>query len=981
MRINPGKNNGKTVGGRSPGAGAPAVWTLAGVALLAACAHDSAGFFGVESDGGESGGGSTSEDYAHWTVLAAVAIITALGGGGGVGGQAANRGPVVEESLPVFAVTGTDARDDASDLNARAASQVQANPQAGQIGQGPDAFPFRASDPEGDHVLFSVAGGNMGERASERTPDSKYDEATFNYGSMVRGQYGALYYNDVTGAWTFEADARKVNTLGSATPASDVFEVSALDTRGARSDSSVRLVIRVTDGDEVNSVGVATWTSTGDLSAVQVGDRLTVTLVDADHLPDAGDITYEFFHDNDGMGGDRTVIGPQHAAATAADTGVVDVDTSHVGRHIGVLITYTDLNGYAERVPAYANGVGSTAVVSADSPGVAVFDPGIPINGDDQSVTVRLSDANGVPADVVYQFFYTDNADGTGTKAMLPAVTRDMSANSNFATLTGGIPSEAVGKYIGVEIRYDDGVGDDGQGGTSDTLTEMMSHAVTPAPQPQTQAPRNYGPQISPEGNLYGNLWHSVSASDHREHTAGTLIWGERGYRNDPQHTPNEQLQLTYTVHVSGEGTNPSGQLLSVASVPAWPNRGNVLVEIDRPQQNHDMNWDTKYGRWTMNRIDKLANRGDNFEEQGGVDWTYQAGYNGNQRAELANFSPTRVEYDHLFLQVSDGMDSDIVRLSVQIRGSQVPESAPARHVPDQSAGGRPTTGPGESKAAPTLSLINEDAFDSTTPIYVEGTHTWNWDRRNHHNTLTRKLKFGDDDTADGDLRVVFHADSKVIDRHAYARGDGGRTELDMPTTYGKRPGFHPSYADGSGDIAFYEYGQRGFWDEENRITVSTGNTQPQTIEGDFGRFRINRIDSDPTAELPWNETGVLEWIYQLHGPTPSFVYGGTNSRQRDNTEDLTGDQWGVDMVHLQVYDRELNRSEVRTIMAVIEGRDGDNPTPINFQVFTWEQSFKPYDLDPAPSPQSAPQGLPAYYDDPGDGAWDGPPPTDYVIM
>ena len=1011
MRVNHQENYHGRINRISSRPDVSAVWALTGVALLAACAHDGAGFFGTgDEDAGLSGGGGFNNPTATpWGAIFAAAAVAVLGAGaGGTGGTNVgpppNRAPVLEEE-PGFAVSGTAEHDAASDLMVRATALPQSGYQgAGQIGQGPSQFPFRASDPDNDLVIFDVtvpAGAGREGRSSETTPVGKFDENTFDYGSMVRGQYGTLFFNSATGAWTYEAAASKVNPIGSAMPAMEAFEITARDTRGAEAESAVPLRITITDGDEVDSQGVATWTSTGNLNAVKVGDRLTVTLMDDDGLPDLADITYEFFHDSDRMGADRTEIDdPLLAAATAADTGVVSVATGHVGKYIGVEITYTDLHGYDTTITEYANELGMV-VVSADSPGAAAFDPGVPVEGAAQSVTVRLSDPNGVPAsDVVYQFFYTDNADGTGTKVMLPSVTRMDDTNtagvleSGFASLTGGIPTEAVGKYIGVEISYDDGVGDDGMGGTSDKVTEMMSQAVTAAPVPQIIPPRNYGPQIAASDNNYENLWVSLGANQHGVTGDRWVDFGERGYRNDPQHNPNSDLELTFYLFTSGTGSGtgaiPSGQLLSLASAPAWGGRGNVITE-QTWADGTDMSWDTLYGKWRLDRVDERHTGLNNERElEGGVKWTYELGHNANQRAALANLARDQVEYDHLFLQVSDGTDSDIVRFSVQIRGQDVAASPPPRHIPDQSAAPTtPTAGPGASTAAPTLGLVGHKLKESATDIYVEGTHSWNWDSRNYHDTPIRSLYFGDDDTRDQDLELVFYQDSVVINRHNFAAGLGQRLELDMPTTYGKDPGFHPSYMDGSGDIAFYEYGQRGWYGTNGENAISPPTDGWRHIRGDYGTFTVGRFN-DTGGHDQRDTTGRIDWTYLLHGSQQSLtVLGGGDNEQRANTVALDGDEWGVDMLHLQVYDPELNRSEVRTIMAVLEGRDGEYWTPRNIAIFTWEQSERPYNIDPLPTapsgaPAQSPVQSPAYNDPPDSGHdtfSDGLAPTDYVII
>ena len=250
MRINHEATTRKTAGRIPAGTDVSAIWTLTGVALLAACAHDGTSYFDAESGGGDEG--PNNQQHVHLSIASGIIAIMfgsgGSGGGGGGGGSgvrttdsspSANRAPSGQE-LPVFAVTGTNEHDSSSDLNARAAVLPDSGYGNGQVGQDPSHFPFQGSDPDNDQLLFSSASVNMNGRSSERTPEERYDETSFNYGSMVRGQYGSLYYNDVTGAWTFEADARKINAVSSTSPASEVFEMVTRSIAQARRPGPAR---------------------------------------------------------------------------------------------------------------------------------------------------------------------------------------------------------------------------------------------------------------------------------------------------------------------------------------------------------------------------------------------------------------------------------------------------------------------------------------------------------------------------------------------------------------------------------------------------------------------------------------------------------------------------------------------------------------------------------------------------------------------
>ena len=88
MRIDYRETHGNKAGRPASGLDASSVWTLAGVALLAACAHDGSSF--LESGGGETGAEAASS-ASFGAMLAAIAVVGFSASGGGGGGANADR--------------------------------------------------------------------------------------------------------------------------------------------------------------------------------------------------------------------------------------------------------------------------------------------------------------------------------------------------------------------------------------------------------------------------------------------------------------------------------------------------------------------------------------------------------------------------------------------------------------------------------------------------------------------------------------------------------------------------------------------------------------------------------------------------------------------------------------------------------------------------------------------------------------------------
>ena len=916
------------------GPAASSVWTLTGVALMAACAHDEAGSF-LESGGGETGA-ATSSAYTALAALVAIGL-TASAGGGSSGGS------------------GGDARYSyqLADTNAQESSPAGYQLSAGGAPSRAEDQRFTPSNPDDTGVVYEATlPDGTGSRPTPRMMEegARFHETSFNYNRMLEGSYGTLYYNNggtessserqsaSVGRWVYEADPSKVNPLRSGETRQEEFLISEIGPDGTATPQG-RLEIAINGLDERSEGGRATWADSTDSDAVKVGDTLTVTLTDSDGIPTAGGSRpqFDFFHASNTSGADRKAIAPEHSSVTAADTGVVEVAQEHVGRHIGVDITYTDINGNSESVTAvYANPL--AGVAANDAPGVAAFDPsGRPVVGTGRDITVRLEDPNGVPDSVSYQFFYADNNDpnNLGTKVNIGnpdtdgtpnagPITRTNNADgvdgnaddhvSHFATLTD-IPGGADGKYIGVDITYRDA-----QGSADDTARATMSVTVSGTQQSRSTA-RNYGPEIMPADHSRHHLYDPISVHHRGEYPHNTLYFGERGFANDPQHTPQNELRLSI-FNLASENVH------SLAEVP-----NNPLNYIwDYPHDGNDYSYQTEYGTWKFNRVDWVDGRvrkGSNNpaeEQEGALHWSYTPKTTG----KIREIGPRDSVYDHMWVQVSDGTDSDIVRLLVELRGSDLAThnvALPPQHAPDPSMGTTahiPTdSSPG---AAPTLSPHKGDTEHVTTSVYYEGGMLNAWDTLNKPETWTRELNFGDSDTANWQLAVTYYlpdAPLKFNFDTDWNPNNGDRTLIDMPDITPQQlasvPNYnpnHPYYAETTHEPGDVPIRTDEIWE--------TGTYKK--ITGHYGDFYIQRYDSHSARSEAVNE-GVLHWYYKLAGDDPGSPYSHVhNHNPRHNLIlRLDDNEYGVDVLHLQLYDNDGNKSEVRTIMVPIAG-NSSNP-------------------------------------------------------
>ena len=981
-----------TAGRTAAGSDVQAVWTLTGVALLAACAHDGAGLFGTGSDAGSSGGGYTNEEETHWPILAAIIALSSFGGGGG-GGGGVNRAPRLEDQSATVRDTAAVEPD-----SHRFTAMVEGGAQASALdGKYAGGYRFDARDPEGDDLEFyGKIPGSQG-AASVQTPTSKYDAATFNFNRMLEGEHGTLYYNSRTGVWNYEvADVATVNSLGHNDFRYDYFEISATDAKGAQSQRPGLLTITIAGANEQGE-GTAEWAVTApidDVDPVKAGDQLTVTLRDPDDLPQANAITYFFFQDDDAewsrdddyTNDGWTEIDSALARVIAANTGVVDVSQEHVGKHIGVRITYTDRGGNEEDVVAYATAT-TGAVTAFDAPGQAAFDQNGLVGGG--SATVRLRDANGLPDNVTYNFFHTSDPAGmtdktpitptppvTGTTAAANAA--GLSYNSH-ATLMN-IPTAAVGRYLGVDISYDDGVLNQGDApGTGDTALAVSASPVGEGA--LTMLRRNYGPEIAADLNRYHEYYYNILSTDRaksvrRNHdtetdTRHTLVFGERGYRNDPEHTPNNELVLSFENVVSATLQARA----AVVPHPANPRTGTIEDDYSNPTYV-DSTYYGDYGNWRFYRINSHSQRGDHeIEAEGVLHWDYTPGQETWQRTNLEAIGASERVIDHMFIQISDGRDTDIERLTVDIRGTSLPDpGAPARHVED------PATG-----AAPTLVPDNYHPGVLSTNIYPEGFETWSWERLNKHQTDDRRVFFGDEDTNDADLKIAYHHTwyrfhkNDFLGDPADPTDNGDRTLLDMPGHYLTPDYFpdllavnaaaiHPYHA---GDVALFQWNQ----------VVNNPEGGFQTVHGRFGNFYFKR-HNNPSDLTDYEEQSAFLWSYGMFdGNGPSFAT--SSHEQHKNIQRLYPGEWGVDALFFQVYDDEGNRSDVRGIYYIAEGNReaeiparGNGVSRVNHvrQYTIWEDLFNPALKTAQAGPAFPVESL-------GDASQDVPPPVDYDIV
>ena len=205
----------------------------------------------------------------------------------------------------------------------------------------------------------------------------------------------------------------------------------------------------------LNEDGVNTTNRPGSVAIsgmVTEDEELTATATDANGLPDAADITYQWQRSDD-QGNFANI-----ANATAQTYTLGDAD---VGRTVRVQVSYTDGQGTAESVTSAA----TTAVTNTnDDPTGAVTISGTVTEGETLTADISaLRDADGLPADAAGYSYQWQRSDGSGGFDDIP--------NANQSTYTLG--DADVGQTVRVQVRYTDGQG------TVETVTSDASAAVT----------------------------------------------------------------------------------------------------------------------------------------------------------------------------------------------------------------------------------------------------------------------------------------------------------------------------------------------------------------------------------------------------------------------------------------------------------------------------------------------------------------------
>ena len=972
MRIDYQENTRKSTGrAGKAGLNAMTAWTLMGAALTAACAHDGSSYL-VDGGGGTGeaaagAGAASTAARAALAFIAAVGVTISAGDGGGGGGDADRPHPAYSwelEDTEESHATETFGHDD---LSSRGGQDVERR----FVHDFPDHqdVSFRASLPDGT-VSQAVSGGPP-QAAPQASPQAQaqmegmgdgseaggkvFHKDDFDYNRMLEGSYGTLYYNNGEGHWTYEADPRKVNPLKDGETGEEVFHVTAVaSSEGAASaETSAHraLSIAIRGKDERTEPGEATWSA--NAPTAKVGDVLTVTLTDHDGLPtnDGERPRFELFHDDDAVwsnDGDFTndgwtAIDPEHASTHRGGTGgVIRVAQEHVGKHFVVKITYTDLNGNPEEIVAYANPDQVGGVANHELPGGATFDPGTPMIGEGE-ITVRMSDGN-MPASVTYLWFYSDDIqyNSPPLNQRIGDVPEPKTGDDRYHDTVPVIPNAAADKHLGVEITYNDGAGTGEDKIVAYAAGTIVGTAESTAEPEEPEAPpRNYGPSISPDRNDYDNFIVALKARHMGHETSPrTIVFGERGWQNDPQHTPNNQLLMTFE---SVESRNLERRAADSAGLDLKDNHANLIVDRSRSPDTH---YDSNYGTWRFDRLDSHSARHET-EEEGVLWWTYQLGATSAQHANVqaylnSGFSDIRPLYDQMFIRVSDGEDHAVVRLTVEIGRHFNPfqhNLTRLKHVED------PETG-----AAPTLGPSNEQTIQTTATVYYESTQTWGWDNINHHNTWTREFNYGDNDTNQSDLTMVYHI--RTVDSVDFATEFlTDRTFLDLPHDYlDTIPEADKATAIANG----WEPGDIGRTGK-NEISSSANRDPNQHSDGwtwlpaRYGYFYAKRIDDHETRIAEGlDETGVLRWYYDIGGADD--IYGIINSLNSNdhpnhfNVRALSDGQYGFDIVYFQIFDDDGNKSDVRSIVVPIAGKDSTIEGAINKQWYPHRAWLDSYD-------------------------------------
>ena len=715
--------------GRAPsGRNASTIWTLTGVALLAACAHDGSSF--LESGGGDtgaSGAGAGAGTAASSTTLGVLAAIAAVGIGASSGGSSSGGGG--------SASGGASGVDTVPQL---AAAQAITYADGHQANQRFDAQKgeFSVANPDGDELTYSVEGHVTGSEADAE------DISQAGYNRRVAGQYGDLYYNNRLGSYSYVPENGKIDELGEEDTGTDTFTATASD--GKRdSSNSVDLTVTVRGAAETaNSPGTLALSNSDRAPAV--GETLTATLADANGVP--SNVTFVFFVADDEDGNNIEFIDSMDVTKTTDTTATLTVAAEHLGRYLGVTVDYTDEDGYDDGPEEYTHAAVVAAGGGNNGP-IAVFSAAEPRYNEPLTVTVRdpdgfASSMSGLPVAytarddsvITYAFFYdNDKNPDNGTTAITAGVTGNTVAMS----------STYADNYIGVTVTYTD------QDGTAESETFYTEETVNGTAR-STQAPTPYA-EAPTLGRMYHQKnmnWDVFNKYDRHHSHEKWLAFGDRDSA-DPNYSLDVHYQHAWARNV----------------LPAW--QGG-----DIPQTNQNLltaktgaAFDTingRYGYFHIARKDVDGTR-PGQDEEGTIAWRYQPRATQDHNVHANGIHHSQTWFDVLFLQVFDdeGNASRVERLLVQIVGVRRDKHEPWSHDP--------TVG----NEAPTLTTDNFQQWKTEMAFHERDVGS-----KPHY----QELVYGDRDMLDGNhtLTINYHI---VDDTNPNAMPEWNPAWGDIPST------------------------------------------------------------------------------------------------------------------------------------------------------------------------------------------------------
>ena len=873
-----GRGRRKT-GGRVPTVPeAAGIWSFMGMALLAACVHDTARLGLSTEGGGGAADGSGFDENTAWSVLAgayaviAGAAVAVAGGGLDGGGSDIQPPPVTAPDQPDQPDQTDPSRDpdgQPGDVIPLKEEEEEEPDEPSEEPETPNTAPslspiarstyddaaranqdfdeisgrFRITDPDRDDThTFTVVGGVTGMESASA------DTRQLNMSHRVAGEYGVLYFNNTSGAWLFLPDSPKIEALTSSpadTGVMDTFTVSANDGT-TNSPISRDLVVVYNGADEPNN---RSGRVVLDNMMPEVGNTVTATVSDDDGVPATA--IFEFFQTDDALG---TNIEPIETGVTKVTdtTATLVVAEAQLGKFIGVTVRYTDNIGYDEHPEAHATAA-TVAAGSHNNPAQITLDPDVAVIQHDQTsftMTALLRDADGLPEPeaITYTFFYDANGQGRGKTTIA-------TGQENSFTVTRDTDGtwDIDGKLLGVDIAYTDRAGYT-EVPSAYLLSPVLVLEAPPLPPPPPNDPPTIGARWNARSELYVNISHSErNITDIRGLTYGDR--DESAENNDP----NTSLTLLWR------------PVTSEAGLPTWDSpelTGNTHSDTDGARARYYGNpgigdSQRKYGSWwTGNDPDSTRLEGQNpaLDETGEFFWNFKPGESAAQRAALNSIRPNEVVYEAMFLQVVDdsGARSRVERILVQIHGDG------ARHT-------EPSLDAGSHNEAPTLGVWNNRL--------PQRERQYNEDERGL--SSHQEIVFGDRDPEDPNSTLTiayWHTFSSVGEAEELPpMGAGGG----LPT-----------------DKQFHEVPN---W---------------QLLYGHYGIWRFDRYDDHPSRSHQ-DEAGTLLYTYDI----------GRTSIMKRRLNGLDTGETVTERVYLQISDRQGNKSSIESLLVTIEGRD-ESPPP-----------------------------------------------------